>query len=731
MFTSWSVFRRRKLVSFAAYQTRKMSSKLDYDCCFTCPRTLVGSRSVKGIARLRHTGTQVSEVVREVLEKDISFVNLCFRCYRLMLGIDYHKRELKTLKDKVLKLYNEKINIHRNLSKIDESKETEIAGSERDKTLLITNVLSDEGTEEQSLSSLKFSETSSSSDHVYYKNVIDNQLENFSFIESKTKNYREAGNIIQRSRLCENQEQKLKCLVSEENLGKDINIKPCIQNSSKCETESSIKEKDNKLMLDELPQVQSKRRKIAKKLKDFEYYSDNNAKGLDLSLSMTSGEDSVCESAKLINSKIKINCYLCNRDYTTKKDYINHECFRKKRKRNMSYICKGCQSVFVVRKDYIKHTEFCYKNVPVKCHICLMRLSSAAYLPRHMKSFHEELTVIKQGCLCDQCGRSFSRKEALERHQARVHGVSHGTHQCSQCGHTFPHTSLLAEHLRAHKGYTCTECDKMFSCMSNLTLHKRAHHQKKSLFHCSSCNKHWKFHGSYTYHMRKVHGFTQHKCSKCKTHFSAEEALQKHEEDCVKNSIETGMRYIHSKNTEKSKQSGKEDEHQDTNNTVEKDVGGIKNDLVTGVRDKQLTDAVKPNGTCGDYKQDNDVTSQTSSGDSIERIQLLPAKLTSKCVSVLNKREHANISTVVSHSSGNYNDHQSFVESENTIVFMPSVIGVKETQVVYQVSAQESALSSSCDIILETLDDLGTDCHYVILVEDGSNDPKQATVDAC
>ncbi|XP_050706682.1 zinc finger protein 316-like isoform X3 [Eriocheir sinensis] len=82
--------------------------------------------------------------------------------------------------------------------------------------------------------------------------------------------------------------------------------------------------------------------------------------------------------------------------------------------------------------------------------------------------------------LCEACGRGFSRKEALQRHKARVHEKAHGSHQC---GRTFPHTSLLAEHLRPHQGCTCPECSKVFSCRSNITLHRRAHHMRLPL-HC-------------------------------------------------------------------------------------------------------------------------------------------------------------------------------------------------------------------------------------------------------
>nr|XP_053641576.1 zinc finger protein 845-like [Cherax quadricarinatus]XP_053641577.1 zinc finger protein 845-like [Cherax quadricarinatus] len=694
-----------------------MSSKLDHDCCFVCSRTVDKGRGVKGTARLRHTGTQVSKVIGDIIKQTVSFSKLCFRCYRLTLGIDYHKRELKTLKELFFKLYNDKLNISSNLLNIDESSETEMVDGGNDRILFITNVSSDERCKEQSEPVLQCSE-SSSSDHVYYKNVIDNQLENFDFAGKKTEEkYWETENNMQNSPVCGNHHKHFRKFEFEINLEIENNSEPCIQNTnSKCETDESVTEKEDKeISVDHIVHtLPSKRRKIAKKLEEFEYYTDD-VRGLDSGLCSSSGKySSVCESSKLACSKSNISCDLCKRDFPLKREYINHECFKKKEKRNVSYICKGCQSVFAVRRDYIKHIELCYKNMPVKCSFCPVKLSSAAYLPRHMKSFHNDLTALLKGCLCDQCGRSFSRKEALERHQACVHGLSHGTHQCPQCGYTFPHTSLLAEHLRAHKGYPCTECNKTFSCMSNLTLHKRTHHQKKALYHCSSCNKHWRFHASYTYHMRKVHGFAQHKCLKCKLLFSAEDALEKHKNVCVTD-LEANMKPCNAKSN-KSKKIG-DDEDKSINRT--EGVTRTKPTVAASFKEEELQDTVLPKITSVHCKLDNDKTSQASLNSSA-RIELVPADFTSRCVNILNRKiEQPNIETVASCISNFYNEQQSFVKSKDTLVFVPPVVELKETKVMYQVSAQESSMPSG-EIILETLDDLGADCQYVILVEDGS-----------
>ncbi|XP_042217821.1 putative zinc finger protein 286B isoform X2 [Homarus americanus] len=487
-----------------------MTSSYISDSCFVCQRGLVKGQGVKGSTSLPHSGTLVFEAIGEIVEEETAFSELCFRCYRLILRIDYHKRELKLLRKTFFELYNERGNLQSNIQNIVESR------------VIVCNVGND-----NFMQSPACSESADSGDHVYYKNIFDNQLENLNFNETKFEVHcSSAERNIQNSSMHKSEEQELRNVTSEEKCDNECYIRDIAHDIV---TEKVIKD----VTVDGQDKLPSKRRKKAKKNEDYDYYTEDGS-GLDSGwpnhIGNYSSEFKTCKSTYC---KVKVNCNLCKRNFITKKEYIGHECFKKKKKGNISYVCKGCQSIFTLRRDYIKHIDFCYKNVPVNCQICLVKLSSAAYLPRHMKSFHEGVAVTKKGCLCDQCGRSFSRKESLERHQARVHGLSHGTHQCPQCGCTFPHTSLLAEHLRAHKGYTCTECNKTFSCMSNLTLHKRVHHQKKALYHCSSCNKSWRFHASYTYHMRKAHGLGQHKCSKCKLLFSAENALERHKENCV------------------------------------------------------------------------------------------------------------------------------------------------------------------------------------------------------
>ncbi|XP_076061700.1 uncharacterized protein LOC143037422 isoform X2 [Oratosquilla oratoria] len=177
------------------------------------------------------------------------------------------------------------------------------------------------------------------------------------------------------------------------------------------------------------------------------------------------------------------------------------------------YRCFHCKEDFTKRQLYVKHTQKCYKNIAVECNMC-------------------------KGFLCEMCGKDYSRKEALERHMARIHHISHGQYQCNLCGSVFAHTSLLAEHMRAHRGYKCKECGSKFSCSSNLRLHIRAHHKHEAPYYCAACNKRWKFHASYVYHRNKVHRNSKYPCQVCQELFSSETDLAEHRLTCEKQNLE-------------------------------------------------------------------------------------------------------------------------------------------------------------------------------------------------
>lgn len=94
---------------------------------------------------------------------------------------------------------------------------------------------------------------------------------------------------------------------------------------------------------------------------------------------------------------------------------------------------------------------------------------------------------VKNKALCPDCGQSFNQT-SMRRHILRVHEKMREFY-CDNCERSFFRKEELLNHLKVHmeprkKTIPCNECDKMFSCKESLRTHVNAFHLKKSIICC-------------------------------------------------------------------------------------------------------------------------------------------------------------------------------------------------------------------------------------------------------
>ena len=101
---------------------------------------------------------------------------------------------------------------------------------------------------------------------------------------------------------------------------------------------------------------------------------------------------------------------------------------------------------------------------------------------RRARQDNDEAPPRKRGTgahVCDECGRTFSKKSVLATHISTVH-AGERPHVCDECGKAFGEKGHLATHISTvHAGerpHVCDECGKAFGEKGHLKKHIAAVH---------------------------------------------------------------------------------------------------------------------------------------------------------------------------------------------------------------------------------------------------------------
>ncbi|XP_044308907.1 zinc finger protein 232-like isoform X1 [Varanus komodoensis] len=133
---------------------------------------------------------------------------------------------------------------------------------------------------------------------------------------------------------------------------------------------------------------------------------------------------------------------------------------------------------------------------------------------------------------CPVCGKSFTRKATLNRHQRIVH-AGENLFTCSDCGNTF--IEPLLEHRTGNPEthprkdlHQCAKCKEKNALNPSLNICESIHREKK-LFKCLDCDRNFSCHSHLLRHQRIHTGEKPYLCLACGKSFRQTAHLVKHQ----------------------------------------------------------------------------------------------------------------------------------------------------------------------------------------------------------
>jgi KRAB domain-containing zinc finger protein len=144
----------------------------------------------------------------------------------------------------------------------------------------------------------------------------------------------------------------------------------------------------------------------------------------------------------------------------------------KRKQKRIPCLCDICGKNFETKQAVTEHYKTHVLEKKFQCKICSNFYRTAANLRIH-KTVHNERTL-----KCPNCEKYFKNHRDLKQHRI-VHEEAKN-YCCEECGKSFTRRQVLARHIRSihsadSQKYACSICDKKFNDLTNMKNHQKRH----------------------------------------------------------------------------------------------------------------------------------------------------------------------------------------------------------------------------------------------------------------
>ncbi|CAH1797166.1 unnamed protein product [Owenia fusiformis] len=208
-------------------------------------------------------------------------------------------------------------------------------------------------------------------------------------------------------------------------------------------------------------------------------------------------------------------CLVCNMTFPRSKllcrhSRISHGVKLPEDGKSKEHTCEECGKMFRRPGLLSIHMRIHTGEKPIECGTCHLFFRTMKALRKHEQTNTHAIRTgdikkeFKRDHLCQLCGNSYLRKQALVRHMKAIH-TDKKPHQCPHCTYSAVEATALRLHMARHfasREWVCETCGAGFHTKKSLQTHHLYKHQEERTHVCTICNADFKTPNALRRHMR-------------------------------------------------------------------------------------------------------------------------------------------------------------------------------------------------------------------------------------